>query len=242
MGKNAGSAASLTATPSLTARRGLPADTTPDWSRQGSARPRTTRRRWAAGCPRSMQDTRPLRMLAPTHRCHPVIRPAAQPLGKGGVAAPGALGADRPGQGTLAADQHHDLLGPGDGGVEQVALQHQPGAGGQGDDHTWVLAALGAVDADRMGVGQLVQLVEPIGDLLVLIQQDAEFLLLERECGDHPDRPVEHAGGALVVVVPELHDLVSDPVDEAAEPALREPLSRWRQRDLEPLVEHARAG
>jgi hypothetical protein len=30
-----------------------------------------------------------------------------------------------------------------------------------------------------MGVGQLVQLLEPVGHLLVLIQQDAELLVLE---------------------------------------------------------------
>jgi hypothetical protein len=29
---------------------------------------------------------------------------------------------------------------------------------------------LGAVDADRIGVGQLIQLLEAVGDLLVLIQ------------------------------------------------------------------------
>jgi hypothetical protein len=46
---------------------------------------------------------------------------------------------------------------------------------------------LGAVDADRIGVGQLVQLVEPVGHLLILIQQDAELLVLDRERGDHPN-------------------------------------------------------
>jgi hypothetical protein len=67
---------------------------------------------------------------------------------------------------ALAADQDHDPFGSGDGGVEQVALQHQPRAGRQQDDHTGILAALGAVDADRIGMGQLIQLVEPVAHLL----------------------------------------------------------------------------
>src|SRR4029453_9032261 len=57
-----------------------------------------------------------------------------------------------------------------------------------------------------------------------------------------PDRAVEDPGGALVVVVAQLHDLVADPVDAAAEAALRESLSGWGQRGLEPLVEHPGAG
>jgi hypothetical protein len=49
-------------------------------------------------------------------------------------------------------------------------------------------------------------------------------------------------GGALVVVVPDLHDLVADPVDAAAEAALGTPFARRGQRRLEPLVQHASAG
>jgi hypothetical protein len=67
-------------------------------------------------------------------------------------------------------------------------------------------------------------------------------LVLERDGGDLPDRAVEHPGGALVVVVPELHDPVADSVDAAAEAALRESLSGWGQRGLEALIEHPGAG
>jgi hypothetical protein len=122
---------------------------------------------------------------------------AEEPLGEGGVAASGALGADRFGERALAADQHDELCGAGDGGVEKVALQHEPGAHYQGDDHAGVLAALGAVDADGVGVGQLVELVEAVADLLVLVQQYPQLLVLERERGHDADRPVEHPGGAL---------------------------------------------
>src|SRR5215217_2985856 len=150
-----------------------------------------------------------------------------KPLGKRGVATAGALGPDRLGQRTPATDQDHHPFGPGDGGVEQVALQHQPRAHGEGDDDAGVLAALGAVDADRIGMGQLIQLVEAVADLLVLIQPDPQLLVLEREGGDLPDRAVEHPGRALVIVVPKLHHLVAHPVDPPAEAPLRESLSRW---------------
>ena len=44
-------------------------------------------------------------------------------VGEGGVAATGAGRPDRDGEGFAAADQHDQAFGPGDGGVEQVALQ-----------------------------------------------------------------------------------------------------------------------
>jgi hypothetical protein len=139
----------------------------------------------------------------------------------------------------LATDQDHDLLGSDHGGVQQVALQHQPGAGRHRHDHAGILAALGAVDADRIRMGQLVQLIELIAHLLVLIHQHSQLAVLQREGGDDPDRAVEHPGGTLVVVVPKLHDPVADPVDAAAETALRKSLARWSQRGLEPLIQHA---
>ena len=73
-------------------------------------------------------------------------------VGEGGVAATGAGGPDRDGQGLAAADQHDQAFGPGDGGVEQVALEQGVGAHGQRHDHGRVLAALGAVHGDGVGV------------------------------------------------------------------------------------------
>ncbi len=72
-------------------------------------------------------------------------------------------------------------------------------------------------------MGQLVQLVEPVGHLLVLIQQHLQLLILQRQRGNHAHRPVEHPGGALVVVVSDLHHLVADPVDTTAEAPLGKP-------------------
>jgi hypothetical protein len=95
---------------------------------------------------------------------------------------------------------------------------------------------------DRIGMGQLIQLIEAVANLLVLIQQHPQLTVLQREGGDDPDRAVEHPGGALVVVVSDLHDLVANPVDPAAEPPLGEPLSPWGERGLEPFVEYAGPG
>jgi hypothetical protein len=46
----------------------------------------------------------------------------------------------------------------------------------------------GTVDADRIGMGQLIQLIEAVADLLVLVQQHPELLVLQRERGHDPDR------------------------------------------------------
>src|SRR4051812_8816747 len=76
----------------------------------------------------------------------PGTRPAPQPVGQGGVPAAGAGGAHGLGERPLRADEDDEPLGAGHGGVEQVALEHHPGAGGQRNDDAGVLAALRAVD------------------------------------------------------------------------------------------------
>jgi hypothetical protein len=82
--------------------------------------------------------------------------PLAEPVVQGGVTASGANSANGLADGFFGANQHDEFLGSGDGGVKQVALQHHPGAGGDRDDHAGVFAALGAVDAHRIGMGQFV--------------------------------------------------------------------------------------
>ena len=101
-----------------------------------------------------------------------------QAVGESGVAAAGALGADGGGQGAAGSGQDDELAGAGDAGVEQVALEHHPGAGGQGDDDGGVFAALGAVDGDGVGVGQLVEFVEPVVDLFVFVGADGQGVLV----------------------------------------------------------------
>jgi hypothetical protein len=101
----------------------------------------------------------------------------AEPVVQGGVTASGADSANGVADGFFGADQHDEFLGPGNGGVEQVALQHHPGAGGDRDDHAGVFAALGTVDADGVGVGQFVQFTELVVDVLVLVGAHGERLV-----------------------------------------------------------------
>src|SRR5438105_1524359 len=131
-----------------------------------------------------------------------------QAVGEGGVAASGAPGADGGGQGAAGSGQYDESFGPGDAGVEQVALEHHPRAGGERDDDGGVFAALGAVDGDRVGVGQLVEFVEAVVDVLVFVGADGQGVLFGGHRGDDADGAVEDAGGALVVVVAQLGDLV----------------------------------
>jgi hypothetical protein len=108
MGKHARPARSLTAAPSLTARRVGPSrqTTTATWSPTrigGRSHHRTPMVCLGSRSAQALCRYQSWRQLTATG--HPI--PVAQPLGKGGVAAPDALGADRPGQRALAADQHH---------------------------------------------------------------------------------------------------------------------------------------
>jgi hypothetical protein len=110
----------------------------------------------------------------------------AEPVVQGGVTASGADSANGVADGLLGADQHDEFLGPGNGGVEQVALQHHLGAGGDRDDHAGVFAALGTVDADGVGVGQFVQFTELVVDVLVVVGAHGERLGRPNpELGEH---------------------------------------------------------
>ncbi|MCP2339446.1 pimeloyl-ACP methyl ester carboxylesterase [Actinomadura rupiterrae] len=57
---------------------------------------------------------------------HRSWREVDEAVGQGGVAAAGGGGADGGGEGPAGAGEDDELLGPGDGGVEEVALQHHP--------------------------------------------------------------------------------------------------------------------
>src|SRR5580693_3969140 len=163
-------------------------------------------------------------------------------MGEGGVAAAGALGADGGGQGPAGSGQHDQFPGPGHPGVEQVALQHHPRAGGERDDDRGVFAALGAVDGDRVGVGQLVQLVEAVVHRFVLVGAHGEDVIFRGHPGHDAYRAVEDAGGALVVVVAQLGDLVADPEHPAAVPPLGPALRIRGEGLLEQQVQVPRPG
>jgi hypothetical protein len=54
-----------------------------------------------------------------------------------------------------------------------------------------VLYALRTVDGHGMGVGWFIRLVEPVADLLVLVQQDAQRRVGERGRGDLANHPLK---------------------------------------------------
>src|SRR4029077_6317930 len=99
-----------------------------------------------------------------------------------------------------------------------------------------------AVDGDRVGVGQLVQLVEPVVDVLVFVGAHGQGVFLGGQGGDDADGAVEDAGGALVVVVAQLGDLVADPEAPAAVAPFRRAVMGRGQGVLEELVEVRGAG
>jgi len=148
--------------------------------------------------------------------------------------------ADGLGERAAGTDEHDELPRAGDAGVEQVALQHHPRRRGERDDHRGVLAALGAVNGDRIGVGELVELGEVVIDRLVFVGEHGERLLLQGQPGDDPDRAVEDPGRALVVVVAQLGDLVPDAERPPAVPLLRRSVAVRGECLLQQRVEVAR--
>jgi hypothetical protein len=148
-----------------------------------------------------------------------------------------AFGADRDRQRPPGADEHDKLLGPGDARVQQVALQHHPRPHGERDDHGWVLAALRPVDGDRVGVTELVKLVEPVVDGFVFVREHGQLVVLGRHAGDHSDGAVEDARGALLVVVAQLRDLVPDAEHPPAVAPLGLPFTVGRERLLQQQVQ-----
>src|ERR1019366_4382812 len=102
-----------------------------------------------------------------------------EPVGEWGVAAAGSGGADGLGERASGSGEDDELLGPGDAGVEEVALQHHPGRGRQWDDDGGGFAALGAVDGDGVGVGEFIEFGEVVVDWLVFVGEYGEGLLLE---------------------------------------------------------------
>ncbi|PNS45993.1 hypothetical protein LI88_00680 [Streptococcus suis] len=87
------------------------------------------------------------------------------------------------------AQEDELALGAGDGGVDQIALEHTVAGAGDGEDDYLKLAALGLVDGHGIGQGNLVPFVSGIGDLAT-VEVDGNFVLLgvgvlgRKEVGD----------------------------------------------------------
>src|SRR5699024_3213098 len=168
--------------------------------------------------------------------------PVGEAMSKGGVSAPRGGVADGLGQCPTRPHQNHQPLGPGDGRVEQVALQHHPGTGGDGYDHRRVLASLGTVHGDGVGVREFVEFGEVVGDLLVLVGAYAHLLGNRFDTRDHTQRAVEHTVLAFFVIVADLGDLVADLEDTPTETTLGHVVGRGGDGFLQPGVEVDRTG
>jgi hypothetical protein len=96
------------------------------------------------------------------------------------------------------------------------------------------------VDGDRVSVGQLVQLVEPVVHRFVFVGEHRELVVLNRHAGDHADGPVEDARGSFLVVVAQLGDLVADAEHPAAVTPLGLPFPVGRERLLQQQVQVSR--
>jgi hypothetical protein len=154
----------------------------------------------------------------------------------------GALGADGDGERAPGASEDDQFLGPGDRGVEQIALKHHPGSRRERYNDGGVFAALRAVDGDRVSVRELVQLIEPVVDRFILVGDHGHLVIFNGQTGNDPDSAVEDACGALLIVVPQLRHLVPDAEHPAAVPPFRLPLTERRQRLLQQQVQVAGTG
>ena len=72
---------------------------------------------------------------------------------------------DRDRHRLFGPDNDDELLPPRDAGIEEVALEEDVVLGQDRDDHGRVLGALRFVDGNGVGVDQLVELGEVVGDL-----------------------------------------------------------------------------
>ena len=70
----------------------------------------------------------------------------------------GPEGAYRNGQRLWLANEHHQLLAPGDASVKQIALQHQVVLCRQRDDHSWILRALAFMHRRCIGECHFIEL------------------------------------------------------------------------------------
>lgn len=127
-----------------------------------------------------------------------------EPLGEEGVAALGAVVFDGGLEGGFGAEEDDEGLRAGDGGVEEVPLEHDVMAGHEGQEDDGVFAALALVDAHGVGEGELADLRALVVDGR-LSETDGEVVGLE--LADVADVAVENM---LLVVVLRLHDFVTE--------------------------------
>ena len=126
----------------------------------------------------------------------------------------------------LGPDHHEQPLGPGEGGVEEIPLQHGVVGGVHRQDHAGVFGSLALVDGHRVGQGEFIEIAEIVRDLSVVnLHHDR---LVGRGDGGDPAQIAIVNG--LVVVVPELEH----PVPRAEDPPATQELGAPAWRDSMP--------
>jgi hypothetical protein len=125
------------------------------------------------------------------------------------VAGGSAPVADGQVEGAALADDHDQLAGAGDGGVEEGAAEQRGVAHQERDHHRWELGALGLVDRDGVGVGQGVETAKRVVDLAAVVELDQQLLF---GWVDRQDRAEVAVEDFQVVVVLELQHPVAGAV------------------------------
>ena len=92
-------------------------------------------------------------------------------------------------EGFCVAYYYDEGFSSGDGGVEDVALEHEVVLADDGEDDGGVFAALCFVDGDGVGEGEVVDVVEGIQGGAVF-ELDVEFFCFFGEDRDFSDVPV----------------------------------------------------
>ena len=101
-------------------------------------------------------------------------------------------------QGTLLTDDNTDFLGTGDGGVDEVTLEHDVVGEVDGDDDDGIFTALALVDSRGIGEAELIELCGLVFHCLA-VEADGQCAVLQIDSGDESDVAVEHLFGVVVL-------------------------------------------
>jgi len=123
---------------------------------------------------------------------------ALQPLLEFRIALGDGDMADSIPQGTLLTDDNADFLGTGDGGVDEVALEHDIVGEVDGDDDDGIFTALALVDGRGIGETEFVELRGLVFHCLA-VEADGQCAVLHIDSGDESDVAVEHFLGVVVL-------------------------------------------
>ena len=133
--------------------------------------------------------------------------------------------------GPFGADEDDFALGPGNGRIEEVALEHDGVAVDQDHDDRVVFTALALVDGNGIGQGDFIDFLAFVFDILFGIA-DIDHVLLDGK--DFTHIAVEDAFFIVVVL---LHDLIADAEDDVLPFQFGLPFSRRVEPFLDELIE-----